>query len=439
MMAKIKPFRGVLYNPRLAGDISKAVSPPYDVISPEMQEEYYRLHNNNVVRLILGNVRPSDNKAYNRYTRARRFFDDWLKKGILIQDKTPSIYIYRQEYLYDGSLKSRLGFIALMEIEDPHKSRVLPHEYTFSKPKKDRFELIKATRANLSPIFSLFEDKGLRVTKVLNDNIRTKPIINIEHDGVRHVVWRLGKPSTIRTIANLMKPKQIFIADGHHRYEVALMYRDQMRKKAQSAKRRAQNRGYDYVMMYFSNLNTGNLTILSTHRVIKSVKKMPFEKVVSKLKEFFIVEKTGDDKEEMLARITKSAGNRFAFGMYYKNKGFFSLTLKSAASLDDIIMQDRRYDWRWLDVTILHRLVFDHILKVKERVAKRENIVYTRDADYAKRLVDEEDYMIAFFLKPPRLEQVRDVARSHQRMPHKTTYFYPKPLSGLVFHKMENI
>lgn len=434
-MAKIKPFKGILYDSRIGGDLSKLVAPPYDVISEKMQEEYYRLHHNNVVRLILGKIKPSDNKSNNRYARAKRFLEDWIKKGILVWDKRPSLYIYSQSYYFRNHLKNRLGFISLMRIEDPHKSRVLPHEYTFTKPKKDRLELLKTTRANLSPIFSLFEDKGSSIVNILKRETTKRPIIDVEQEGVIHKVWRLTESKTIEAIKDAMKKKQIFIADGHHRYEVALNFRNWMRKKV---KKDGREKDYDYIMVYFSNLNPEALTILSTHRVIKSVKKLNFQKVISKLKRYFSIDKFAD-KDGMLFRLEKAKKDEFVFGMYYKNKGFFSLTLKDKEGLDSIITQDRPYRWKRLDATILHQLIFDHVLKAKEKVARRDNIVYTREINYAIRLVDEEDYQMAFFLNPPRIEQVKDAARSHERMPRKTTYFYPKPLSGLVFYKMEDV
>ncbi|MBL7069399.1 MAG: DUF1015 domain-containing protein [Candidatus Omnitrophica bacterium] len=432
-MAQIKPFRGVLYNPRLIDDLSKAVTPPYDVISENMQEEYYSLHRNNVIRLILGRIKKGDNRFSNRYTRAKKFFKSWIDKGILLQDKTPSLYIYRQDYYFRGNLKTRLGFVSLMKVEDPHKSRVLPHEYTFAKPKKDRLNLLKATRANLSPIFTLYDDRDSLITEILKVNTNRDPDIDIEQDGVSHKLWRLSDQDVISKISDLVKDKQVFIADGHHRYEVALTFRDMMRKR----KRRSQREiGSDYIMVYFSNLDPESQTILSTHRVIRSIKKTKFQKPISELKRYFHVENL-KSKDEMFSKMEGAGEDESVFGMYYKKEGFLLLTLKERDVLSKIIAQNRSYQWKWLDVTILHQLIFNHILKVKEKVAKKDNIVYTRETDYAVRLVDEGGYQVCFFLNPPKIEQVRDVASSRDRMPRKTTYFYPKPLSGLVFYKHE--
>lgn len=431
-MADIKPFKGVLYNPDTVKDFSRVVAPPYDVISESMQDEYYKLHPNNIVRLTLGKKNKTDNTFNNRYTRARHSLDEWLKNNILTEDKEPSIYIYGQDYLYKGERKTRLGFISLMKIEDPHESRVLPHEYTLTKPKEDRLSLYKATNTNLSPIFSLFEDINNSVTNILKKHVSGKPVADIEQEGVRHRLWRLNDPNTIEQISSLIKDKQVFIADGHHRYEVALSFRQWARQKKISA---AGTSPYDYVMVYFSGLDPAALTILSTHRVVRLTKKASYKEILSRLEAYFAIEHF-NNRDEMFARIDKVKQGEYAYGMYYKDKGFSALTLKNIGILENIITQDKKYAWKWLDVTILHRLIFDKILEIKEKVASEDNIVYTREADHAVGLVDSGSYAMAFFQNPPRVEQVRDVARSHDRMPRKTTYFYPKLLSGLVFYKM---
>ncbi|NQT06448.1 MAG: DUF1015 domain-containing protein [Candidatus Omnitrophica bacterium] len=434
-MARIKPFKGIRYNPGIVGDISKVVAPPYDVISDKMQGEYYRLHKNNIIRLTLGKIKKGDTKSDNRYTRAKQYLDEWLKRDILMQDKEPSLYVYEQKYLFKNSLKSRFGFMGIMKIEDPHKSRVLPHEYTFAKPKRDRLSLVKAIEANPSPIFALFEDKGSAITGILESAAAGQPIVDFEEAGVNHRLWRLRETESIKRICNLIKGKQIFIADGHHRYEVSLNFRDYCQKKAKGAGNK--ERGYDYIMVYLSALSNEALTVLSTHRVIRSVKVLKFKNIYSKLKKYFSIERF-KTKEEIFRRIEKAREGEFVFGMYYKNEGYLSLALRSNEVLNDVIKQDKQYEWKWLDVTILHQFIFDHLLKVKERVEKKDNVVYTRDSDYAVNLVDNENYQIAFFLNPPRIGQIKDVARSCDKMPRKTTYFYPKPLSGLVFYKMKD-
>lgn len=433
-MAKIKPFKGVLYDPAVVGDMSKVVAPPYDVISDSMQNEYYGLHPNNVIRLILGKINKEDTGSDNRYTRAKRYFEEWLDSGVLAPDDKPSIYIYEQKYFFKDELKTRLGFISLLKIEDPRESMVLPHEYTLAKPKQDRLDLMKSAKANLSPIFSLFKDDGSSVKDILKKHIHGNPIIDIEGEGVSHKLWRLSDPEDITKISDLMKDKQVLIADGHHRYEVALNFRDWARGQAKDP---GPEMPYENVMVFFSSLSPEALTVLSTHRVIKGVEGFEFGKTLVLLKEYFNIEKV-TDRETLLSAIENEADNNYVFGMYCKNEGFFSLSLKDKEMLEGVVSQEKEYEWKCLDVTVLHQLIFDRILKIKEKVADTNNILYTRDIDYAMELVDTEEYQMTFFLNPPKIEQIKDVAHSRERMPRKTTYFYPKLLSGLVFYKHED-
>jgi len=415
-MAKIIPFKGITYNPKFIEDFSKVVSPPYDVISKEMQEEFYKNHQYNVIRLILGKIESKDSASDNRYTRAHDYLNNWLDKKVLISEEKDSIYIYQQTYKHKGSLKTRIGFIACMKIEDPQTSKVLPHEYTFAGPKKDRLELISETKANLSAIFSLFEDENLFVTKILNSvTEKNTPFINVEFDGVNHKVWRLEDADSIKRISSFMKDKPVFIADGHHRYETALAFKDLSKEKE------GPNQAHNYTMVYFSNLSPEAITILSTHRVVKNIETLDKENILLKLKEFFEISPCAD-KEKLFDNLEKPGEVRF--GLYFGKK-FYLLTLKAKLAL-------KKSDF---PVTILHTLVFNKILKMKEKVAKEGNLVYTREQDYAISLVDKSERAIAFFLVPTTIDQFKDASEKRAIMPHKSTYFYPKLLSGLVIRK----
>ncbi|MBL7157843.1 MAG: DUF1015 domain-containing protein, partial [Candidatus Omnitrophica bacterium] len=283
-MAKIKPFRGILYD-RKKVNIAKVVTPPYDVISATMQDRFYKRDKFNIVRLVLGEKSKKDTPNNNRYTRAGKTLDNWMRNKIFVKDKNPSIYIYAQEYLHKGKKRTRVGFIALMKIEDPKKSGVLPHEYTLTKPKEDRLNLILKTEANLSSIFTLFEDKQNKVNKILKRFIKSKsPLFTLEAEGVIHKLWQMDERNAIERIQSHMRDKKIFIADGHHRYEVALAYKKMMLKRKKFKK------SYGDIMMYFSSLSeSGNLTILSTHRVINNIEQFDETKILNKLKKYFYI------------------------------------------------------------------------------------------------------------------------------------------------------
>jgi uncharacterized protein (DUF1015 family) len=412
-MADIKPFRGILYNQKKA-DIARVITPPYDVISKDMQGRFYQRDEHNIVRLILGKVDKSDTSRNNRYTRAKALLDRWLEKRLLVKDRKPAVYVYSQEYLHKGRKRIRLGFIALMKIEDPKESGILPHEYTLDKPKADRLSLMAKTRSNLSPIFSLFQDEKNRINKMLKSFIKSRPpLFKVEAEGVTHKFWRMENRHTIKSMQVYMRGKKIFIADGHHRYEVALAYRDKMRKSVKNRKS-----AVNYVMMYFSNLNEReNLTILSTHRVVRNINPFDEKKIKLKLKKYFYI-KNIKKEEHLFESLEKGPKARRIFGMYAGKKRFYLLTSKKA---------DSRFD-----VTVLHDLIINKILCVKN---PENSIKYIRNEKHASALVDKGKYRIAFFLRPTKVGQMKTVAERGEMMPQKSTYFYPKLLTGLVINK----
>jgi len=418
-------------------EFSKVVAPPYDVISPQMQDELYRSSNFNIVRLILGVIEPTDSVKNNRYTRAKSSMDKWLSGGVLYCDKKPALYVYSQQYHHNGKKRTRFGFIAAMRIEDPRKSKVLPHEYTFAKPKQDRLELLKKTQTNMSQIFTLFQDDGKKIGKILKGASKGEPVLDVEHEGVRHTVWRLTNSTEIKQIQRLMKGRDIFIADGHHRYEVAVTYRNEMQKKYQRPETRNQklSRGYNYVMMFFSPLNQRGLTVLSTHRLIKCVG-INCDLLVNKLKSRFTI-KGFKTAGQLFKNMTSVGKKEYAFGIYFKNRPFYLLKLKKGVLLDKVIREDKSSDWKRLDVSVLHGLILDDILGLREKINSQECIAYTRDSDYAIEQVKNGNFEIAFFLNPTKVDQVQTIAKKAERMPHKSTYFYPKLLSGLVLNKLQ--
>jgi len=416
-MPRIEPFRGILYN-REKVDIAWVVAPPYDIIPPKMQDDLYHSDAHNVVRLILGKEKAGDSKDYNKYKRAREFFNKWLNENILVRDEKPAIYVYSEEYSAGGAKKTQIGFIAAMKIEE--SSKVRPHENTFPKPKQDRLSLTREVKANLSCIFTLFDDKNKKAEKILGAAIKGKPLFDFEYDNVRHKLWRLEDRSQIDKLKKLMLKKEIFIADGHHRYEVARMYKEET--------------GNEYVMTYFTPVSAKRLTILATHRLVKNIY-MDVGNFAGKLREFFNVEKM-KSLDQLLKKMSAAKASEYLFGVYFKDKTFYLLRLKPSAAPDKIIKENRSKAWKRLDVSVLHCIIFDRILGLKDKVKDEDNIVYTRDPEEAMEEVNRGSFEAAFFLNPTKAAQVRDVARIGDKMPHKSTYFYPKLLSGLVINKL---
>lgn len=432
-MSHIEPFKGILYNPKKVG-ISKVVAPPYDIIPPQMQDKLYMADPHNIVRLILGKETPADSDLNNKYTRARKFLTDWLAEEVLVADESPSIYVYSQDYRSAGKRKVQLGFIARMKLEDASKSSVKPHENTFPKPKQDRLNLTRQVHANLSCIYTLFDDKGSLAGKVLKKVSRDKPLFDFKFDDVRHKMWKLKDPGLIKKLQGAVENKEVFIADGHHRYEVARMYRDEMREK-EGRGTRDEGRGYEYVMTYFTPIDEKRLTILATHRIVKNIY-ADRDGFIEKLNEFFYV-KPVNSLKALLDQMGDGDKKGYLFGIYFKNRKFYLLKLKNEKVLDAVIDENVSKEWKRLDVSILHGIIFNHILGLKDKVKDEDNIIYTRDPAYAKKEIDKDGFDAAFFLNPTKAKQVRDIAEIGDKMPHKSTYFYPKLVSGLVINKLD--
>lgn len=427
-MADIKPFRGYIYNTEKIKDIAKILAPPYDVISPKMQDSLYKRSDFNVVRLILAKEESGKGKFENKYKKAKSFFEEFIRENILVRDSLPSIYMYDQEYSVQGKKKNRTGFIALIKLQDPEKSKVLPHEHTFEGPKKDRLMLMREAKANSSSIFSIFADDRGSITSILQKEIKRSPIFDVYYEDIRQRLWRISDPKLISDIKAAMKGKQIFIADGHHRYETALTFRQEMRKGSQEQGERP----FDYVMMYFASMDEAKLTILATHRVIKDTGGLRKENIKNLLAKHFVIKEFKNFNE--MCRAQENSKKQFIFGMYAGGDTYFLLELKDISDTDKMIKTDKSMEWRRLDVTLLHYFILQHILKIKE---KKDNIIYLRESELAVEKIKNSGYELAFFLKPTKLEQVKKIAQIGEKMPYKSTYFYPKLLSGTVINKFD--
>ena len=425
-MTEIKPFRALIYNRGIIKDYKKVVCPPYDIISPPMQKALYELSDYNAVRLELGKEGPLDKPSDNRYTRAKDTINEWIKNSVLVFDKKPAIYLYRQDYKYKKRPKTQLGFMALIRLSDSKRGGVLKHEKTFSGPKKDRFKLLNSTHANISPIFSLYFDERQCVKKILNNCMASRePFADAQVDGIRNRMWRIADIADIKRIRKCMRDKKIFIADGHHRYEVAVAYKNEMRKRALADAADA----FAYVMMYFAGLDE-DMTILATHRVIKNIK-FDEKNIIRNFKPFFEIEELKSAKR--LHEHVENSALKHVFGMYLKNKKAFLLKLKDAKTADLIVKTKMSKEWKRLDVSILHEFILGHILNFKK--TDESNIIYARDAELAIDMVNRRKADMAFLLKATKISQITRIASLGERMPHKSTYFYPKLLSGFVINR----
>ncbi|UCH12724.1 MAG: DUF1015 domain-containing protein, partial [Candidatus Omnitrophota bacterium] len=416
-MAKIKPFCGVRFNAKGVGRLSKVVCPPYDVINKQQRQGYIKKSKYNAVSLVL----PKGKNKLAGHRNSKKALGAWLEKGILIRDKQPSLYVYLQRYKIDGATKSRLGFISLLELEDIRKKKVLPHEKIFDKFKFERFDLMKTTQAHLSPIFFLFNDKARKVEGLLSLAVRNrKPLIDINTEGVKEKLWRIQNSNFISGLRRLMSKKIIFIADGHHRFEASVILRDYLREKQ---RHRGHNMPYDYTMAYFLSMQNKGLAILPIHRTVKYLPDN-FSKrfMLKELSKYFSID-IMKSKKKLLKKLQMiGKQEKHAFGFFYNNTYIFAV-LEDNKIISNIGSLNNCLSWKRLDVSILHYFIFPKLLNIKERVNRKRNIYYYRGASSAVRMVKSGEFEMAIFLNPTKIEQVESIAKSNNRMPHKSTYF----------------
>jgi uncharacterized protein (DUF1015 family) len=450
-MARILPFRAFRYNPHKV-DLARAVTQPYDKITPEMQARYYASSEQNLTRIILGRKEQNDNPANNVYSRAAAYFRQWRQQDVLRQDSSPSVYLYRQRFRIPDSAKrasinqrpnnelERIGFIALGRIEDYSSAVVFRHEQTLAKPKADRLELLRATRGHFGQIFMLYEDAG-EVDPLLKTG-GNPDISVIDEYGVQHSVWQVSDPPTIQSIQTAMRDKKLIIADGHHRYETALAYRDERRQAESSSARsslseQAHSAPYEFVMMTFINMNSRGLVILPTHRVVHSLQSFSEENFRQSACAFFDIDEidASIDASRATAILHESGRAGTAILAVSASRGFLLHHPNPNAPNVFAGLSLRQQD---LDVVQLHKCLLEKVLHLSEEsIRNQQNISYLRDAAEALAQVRGGKANIAFLMNPCQIKQVRDIAFAGEVMPQKSTDFYPKLLSGLTIYALE--
>ncbi|MCX6695149.1 MAG: DUF1015 domain-containing protein [Candidatus Altiarchaeota archaeon] len=423
-MVEVRPFRGLFYDPVKVGGLEKVVTLPYDIMSEGKRDRYYESSKFNYARVILGKELPGDNDGENKYARAAGYIREWIRDGVLVEDEKPGFYVYEQEYDVDGKRRRQVGFIGLVKLEPFEKGVVLPHEQIYEKPMLDRYNLLKATRASLETIIGIYSDPEHEADKVFKAVVDSKPRIDLMHDdGVRNRLWPVYDKQVVDRLSGIMRERKVIIADGHHRYTTALKYYTESKDSSMA-----------YIMMLLYSMDD-ELTIMPTHRVLKGFKDRP-EEVLRKLGEYFRVSEFpygGGNKEDKLKELFGALDgkrSKHAFGAYLGDGKFYLLVLRSNEMIDEFVDGTKSKQWNELDVTILHSLVIEYLMGVKRD--DMENIKYVKDKAKAVELVDGGECGIAFFLNPTKLSEVKAIAEAGEKMPQKSSYFYPKPLSGLV-------
>ena len=442
-MAHIAPFRGIIFNDRVINQLSRVVTPPYDVINPEEQERYYQVHPYNIIRLDFGKNFPNDTSEDNRYIRAARMLRQWEREQILIQDQEPAIYLYKIHFQTPGQgVRIRTGFISLLGLESFDSGKVRPHEKTFSSFKRDRYQLFQHCQMQFCPIFSFYLDPADKIISLISGQAPNEPFIDFEdQESIRHQLWRITLPSALKKIQESFSDKTVFIADGHHRYETSLAYQSDMLKTHPESGITAP---FNYTLMFLCPMEDPGLTVFPVHRALNPISAFDPSLLEKKLDRDFIIEKIPFNPEmkkqntrEFLSRLEKKGQESHTFGLFMVQKPWLYLLTLKKDSLNGDWGEGLHPLLRKLDVMILSRLIFQNILGIRPEELDQENMIeYRHDSLETLELVEKGQSQMGFFLNPTPIEQVRQIAEASLIMPRKSTYFYPKTLTGLLMNSL---
>ena len=440
-MAEIYPFRGVHYNQSLVKDLSAVICPPYDIITPQTEQELYLKSEYNFVRLESGRELPQDTITDNKYTRSAATLEQWLKRGILVIDEVPAIYLHDHYFTYQGKEYRRRGITACVRLEEWDKMVVRPHEGTLAEPKDDRLSQLWALQANTSPILALFEDQGQQVSSLLAAQEPSQPLINLSSlTGESHSVWAITEPEVINQICSSLAHQPLYIADGHHRYESALTYQRERRICSPSA---SGDEIFNFVMMTLVDFSDPGLIILPPHRLVRGVSKSTLDGLMAKLRSFFEIEElpltmpdVWQKVDDLLTGMKPGEINQVSlifFGLAAER--LWVLRLQDFAAVSQMMPYFHGELYKRLDVSIVDHLILEKLLGLSS--GEEEAILaYSYDKlDAVNRVLDRE-YQLAFLLSPVKAEMIKAIADAGDRLPRKSTYFYPKLPAGLVFNRL---
>ena len=420
-MLTIRPFRGIRYNSNFTGIIHNLIAPPYDIIYDEWRERLYARHPNNIIRIIKTKNDSEDTTPDTKYSHAADYFTSWMDKGILAYEDEPAVYVCADTYTVKTEVKTRYGFIALLKIEE-FGHGIYPHEQTLASPKEDRLKLVKSTGANFSQIFSIFRDPDDSVQNVLITAASRDPDVSFtDEEGVIRNMWIVKDPETILTLQRYMSDCDVIIADGHHRYETALTYKHLMEPT-----RTTNDEPFDYIPMYFSNVDAPGMTILPTHRKVSGLNPFRTSTFFSELeKEFDITSHGNSHFHEALRLIAQDSERNNTFAIYTSD-GFRIARYRHPAIPKD------------LDVEILHRVIIEGILRIPySAITAGKYVHFSKSPEHLIEDVNNGIDQVSFLLNGVKPEELFRKVLQGVRMPQKSTYFYPKTLSGLVIYKID--
>ena len=435
---QVEPFKAFRFDTGVVGDAGNCIAPPYDVINPAQQEKLYQRNPYNLVRIIKGKTNASDDGDANQYTRAAAYLADWIDEGVLKQDRHRAIYAYVQDFDLAGTQYQRYSFVALGKLEE-FGDIVKPHEEVFNKTMVDRFNLKQATSADFGLVFMLYDDPRKVAETIMEQTADAESLIDfVDDQDVRHRLFAITAGQNIQKIVDMMRDKSCIIADGHHRYTTGLRYSEASNDPAAR-----------YQMLAFANIHQDGLIVLATHRIAYNLDSFDMEQLLSDLEERFDVVEFGFDstktkmqaRREMLERMRAEHDNdKNAFGIYGADHAFYVAILKDTRAMDTTV-PGKSPGWRTLDVSILHKLILEELLDLdEEKQTQGENLQYVKDTstaiDDSIARIDDGQAQVAFFMNPVKIQQLKMVTDAGERMPQKSTYFYPKVYSGLTINKL---
>ncbi len=436
-MADIRPFRGVHYNPALVKDLGQVICPPYDIISPQVQQELYQRSDFNFVRIEYGRELPHDKDTDNKYTRASATLRKWLDQQVLVADEAASIYINEHEFKYRGKTCRRREINCLVRLEEWDRMIVRPHEGTLSRPKGDRLSLLWALQADTSPIMALYEDRTGSISKLLEAETSGKPVFNINAlSGDTYRMWALSDKKIVDLIVGPLADQPLYIADGHHRYESALAYQ---RERKVYSKEALENQPYDFVMMTLVDFTDPGLVILPAHRLVRGLPQSSLDGLINSLNTLFEVEELPPAKvagQEQIDSWLAENSSEVKLLLYGSGQERLSrLTLLDFDPVRPMIPYFHSELYQRLDVSIVDHVILEELLGLTHESA-RVYIDYTNDAFEAFKHVNEGEYQLAIIVNPVKPQAIKSIADSGDRMPRKSTYFYPKVPAGLIFYRL---
>jgi uncharacterized protein (DUF1015 family) len=474
---EVSPFRGIRYNQRIVGDLARVLCPPYDVITSEQQKLYYKKSNYNAIRLEFPAESPEP--AGDSYQRAAITFQQWLKHGVLQLDTVSSFYLHDHRFEYSGEKRVRRGLIARIKLE-PWDSGIYPHEETFSKAKSDRLQLMRACRANFSPLLSLYHDSERKVAPILSRVAQKKPLMSLQvpilsgrsnllGSDEAHTLWAITDPEIKREISRFLSSQPLYIADGHHRYETALTYqreRAQVSYEQIPSPLRGEGQGeggkapmksgqsvtgkgaFNYVMMELVDFSDPGLVVLPLHRLVRGIAPSALAGLEKQLENFFTLEFVSLSKDSLVSYCNKTfalsviasevkqsrSSQDIVLGILSLRAGtLLLLRRRQGISLEAIMPGNRSQAYRQFNVSILNHIILDKMLGL----TSKENVAYTVDLKEAYQQIKEGKYQLAFLLNPPQPQMVKIIADARDRMPSKSTYFYPKLPAGLIINPLD--